>query len=196
MEYDATDPTGVRETSTSVQKATLDARRTKAAAATDAYIEKHKTLKEVAKKFGYPSPHAALVAIEKHMAEELRTHPRSIPAMREMAGRRLEQLLRSVNKKALDPDNPEHLNAVVVSRGIIETWSKNYGVAAPQQLIVSNPTQEAIEAMAQELLAAGTPQLPVGDIFGDDADDSEILALEAKQADVVDAELVEESANG
>lgn len=195
MEQDPTDPTGVRETSTSVQKATTVARDRKAATATNLYVEKHKTLKEVARKCGYPDAAAARVAIERYMERELKEHPKSISAMRDMAGRRLENALRQVSKKALNPDDPEHLAAVMQYRGIIGDWVKLFGLQAPQQVIVSNPTNDAILEVALRIQQQGAPQLTEGDIFDDEAPDDEVLALEARRngTDVVEGEVLEES---
>lgn len=195
MEQDPTDPTGVRETTSSVQKATTIARNRKAAMATELFVEKHKTLKEVAKKCGYPDAVAARVAIERYMENELREHPKSISSMRDMAGRRLDNLLRATAKKALDPENPEQLMAVQQYRGIVGDWSKLYGLHAPQQVIVSNPTSDAILEVALRIQQQGAPQLDEGDIFDDDAPDDEVLALEARRngTDIVDAETVEET---
>lgn len=194
MEQDSADPTGVRETSGSVQKATTIARQRKAATATNLYVEKHKTLKEVAKKCGYPDANAARVAIERYMETELREHPRSISAMRDMAGRRLENLLRQVSKKALEPEDPEHLAAVMQYRGIIGDWAKLYGLIAPQQVVVSNPTNDMILEVALRIQQHGVPQLDEGDIFDDTAPDEEVLALERRRngTDIIDGELVEE----
>lgn len=201
MEQDPTDPTGVRETSKSVQQATTIARNRKAAMATELYVEKHKTLKVVAQKCGYPDATAARVAIERYMENELREHPKSISMMRDMAGRRLENVLRPVAKKALDGDSAEHLAAVVQYRGLISDWVGIYGLRAPQQVIVSNPTSDMIMEVALRIQQQGAPQLEEGDIFGDDAPDDEVRALEARAseagtsesegtADIVDAELV------
>lgn len=198
MEQDPTDPTGVRETSKSIQQATTIARNRKAAAATYLYVEKHKTLKEVAKKCGYPDAGAARVAIERHMESELREHPRSIAAMREMAGRRLEQLTRSTNKKAQDPDHPEHLAAVREQRANIESWVKIFGLQAPQQVVVTNPTSDAIMEVAMRLVGQATPDVEPGDIFSDEAPDDEVRALQARAAakdpleDIVEAEWTED----
>lgn len=200
MEQDPTDPTGVRETSTSVQQATLTAREEKAAMATELYVEKNKTLEVVARKCGYPSGVDALRAIEKFMAKMLAESPRNQALMRDMASRRLEQLSRSVWKKANDPKHPEHLQAHARAESVVMNWAKLNGVQAPQQVVVSNPTSEAIEAIAAEIAARGAKDLPEGDIFDENADDSEVLALQARQeavekADIVDAVLVEEPTN-
>lgn len=181
MEQDDTDPTGVRETSSSLQPATIRARERKAAAAVEMFIDKHKSYKEIAKKLGYPDANAARVAVERYMEEQLKAHPRSISAMRDMAGRRLDNALRSVAKKAMDDKHPEHLAAVQQYRGIVMDWSKHYGLTAPQQVVVSSPSLEQIEQVAGELLSKGTRQLAEGDIFGDDADDSEVQELHARQ---------------
>lgn len=194
MEQDPTHPTGVRETSTSVQQATLNAREEKAAAATYMYIEEHKTLDKVARKLGYPTAQDALRAIEKHMAERLKTHPRSQALMRDMASRRLESLSRSVWKKANDPNDPEHLAANARAQSVVMDWVRLNGLAAPTQVVVSNPTTEQIEMMASQILSVGAKPVREGDIFGDDADDSEIQALEARRSDpsdIVEGELVD-----
>jgi hypothetical protein len=196
MEQDPTDPTGVRETSKSVQRATTIARNRKAAMAVDLYVEKHKPLDVVAKKCGYPDATAARVAIERYMENELREHPKSISMMRDMAGRRLENVLRSVSKKALNGDSDEHLAAVREYRGLINDWVRIYGLQAPQQVIVSNPTSDMIMEVALRIQQQGAPQLEEGDIFGDDAPDDEIRELEARSStakvdeDIVDAVLV------
>ena len=197
MRQDPSHPTGVVETSSSLQVETVAARERKADAAVDMYVNKDKTLKQIARKLGYPTEVMALAAIEKRMQEHLRFHPRSTSAMREMAGRRLERLLRGVMAKADNPDDPEHLNAVTVARGVIGDWTKLYGVQAPTQVVVSNPTTEAIEARVHEIISQGAPKMTEGDIFGDDADDSEILELERRRQDaaedIVDAVIVEDA---
>lgn len=190
MEQDPTDPTGVRETSTSVQQATLDARKQKSAAATYLYVEEHKPLDKIARKLGYPDGKAALRAIEKYMADELRENPRSQAMMRDMASRRLEMLSRSAWKKATDPNDPEHLAANARAQSVVESWIKLNGLAAPTQLVVSSPTAEQIEMVATQILSVGQKAAEEGDIFGDDADDSEILALTASE-DIVEGELVD-----
>lgn len=199
MEQDTADPTGVRETSDSVQKATTIARNRKAAMAANLYIEKHKTYDQVAKKCGYPDASAARVAVERYMEEQLREHPRSISSMRDMAGRRLDNALRQCGKKALNPEDPEHLAALAQYRATIADWVKLYGLNAPQQVIVSNPTNDAILEVAMLIQQQGAPKLDEGDIFDEEAPDDEVRALEARRngdtadtADIVEGELVEE----
>lgn len=196
MRQDPTHPTGVAETSTSLQVETISARDRKADAAVQAYINKDWTLAKICRKLGYPTEVAALAAIEKRMQEYLRFHPRSQAAIREMAGRRLERISRVVMKKAENFGDPEQLAAAREARGLIMDFVKLYGAQAPQQIVVTNPAQEQIEDMARRLTSNGAPALPVGDIFGDDADDAEILALEQRRKDakddIVDAEFTDE----
>jgi hypothetical protein len=197
MEQDPTDPTGVRETSSSTQVATLLAREQKADMAIELYIDRNRDLDMVARKCGYPSRVDALRAIERRMAQLLAENPRNQALMRDMASRRLEALSRSVWKKATNPKDPEHLQAHARAESVVMNWVKLNGVAAPQQVVVSNPTSEAIEAIAAEIAARGAKQLAEGDIFADDADDSEVRALqaraeEAQNRDIVDAEVLED----
>lgn len=198
MQQDPTHPTGVAETASHVQAETIAARERKADAAVHMYVEKDKTLKQICKKLGYPSEPAALAAIESRMAYMLANHPRSISAMRDMASRRLERLTRVTMRIAEDYDHPDQLQAVAQARGTVMDWAKLNGLQAPQQVVVTNPTDAAINAVAQQIINKGALPISSGDIFGDDADDSEILALEQRrretsEADIVDAELVEDA---
>lgn len=198
MRQDPTHPTGVMETSSHTQAETLAARERKADSAVEMYVEKDKTLKQVCKKLGYPSEAAALAAIESRMAYHLRSNPRNQSAMRDMASRRLERLSRATMRRAEDYDDPEQLAAVAQARGVIMDWVKLNGLQAPQQIAITNPTDDAIVAIAMQMASRGAPALDTGDIFGEDADDSEVLALEARRAertdddDIVDGEVVED----
>jgi hypothetical protein len=198
MKQDPTHPTGVAETSSSLQVETVAARERKADAAVDMYLEKNKTLKVICRKLGYPSESAEMRAIELRLIEHSRNNPKTQASVREMIGRRLERLARSVASKAYDENDPEHLNAVTVLRGILTDQAKLYGATAPQQLVVTNPTTEAIEAIAHQIMSHGAVAAIEGDIFSDDADDEEVLALERRRADtendIVDAEIVEDEA--
>lgn len=197
MKQDPTHPTGVAETSSHLQVETVAARERKADAAVNMYLEKNKTLKQVARKLGYPSESAAMRAIELRLIEHSKNNPRTQASVREMIGRRLERLVRSVASKAFDPDDAEHLNAVTAMRGILSDQAKLYGATAPQQLVVTNPTTEAIEAVAHQIMSHGAVTQLEGDIFSDEADDEEVLALERRrrdaEEDIVDAELVDEA---
>jgi len=193
MEYDETDLTGVRETSSSVQLATLKARSSKAAAATFMRVELSMDADEIATHLGYPDGRAVRAAVDRFLEQELKDNPQSISRMRLMAARRLENMLRPVMKKALDENHEEHLAAVARAQGLIKQWTDLYGLEAPKQVVVTNPTSEMIDAYAERILQAGQPKHETGDIFGDDADDSEILALEARRAEEpVDAEIKED----
>lgn len=200
MKQDPTHPTGVLETSSHLQPETVLARDRKADAAVDMYVNKDVTLKKIARKLGYPSEVAALAAIEKRMGEHLRHFPRSQAAMREMASRRLERLTRVTMRKAEDRYDEEQLRAVAETRANIEAWARLNGLNAPQQIVVTNPTDDAIAAMAAQIINRGAPDIGAGDIFGDDADDTEVKALEQRRADakddIVDAELVDDEYTG
>lgn len=131
------------------------------------------TWAEIAMTLGYPTPRAALVAVETCLEAELHeTDQRA--KLRSMASLRLDRLLRSVWPKAIDPENPEHLLAVTKARELIATFTKLHGLDAPSEVIVHSPTAEAIEAWVAKAVAVGLPNV----------DEDDVLELEA--ADVVD----------
>lgn len=195
-EYDDEDPTGVRETTSSVQKATLRMRESKAAAAAYLRIEEAMDPSDIAVHLGYPDGRAVIAAVDRYLQQEIENHPQTAARIRLYVARRLENMLRPVMKKALDGDNPEHLVAVGRAQSLMKQWTDLYGAEAPKQVVVTNPTEEKIRAYAEQLLAVGRPKIETGDIFSDDADDSEVRALEqrltAGDGEVVQGEVVED----
>jgi hypothetical protein len=79
-----------------------------------------------------------------------------------------------VAPKAKDQTSPEHLAAVGRYREIVADFRKLYGLDAPSEVLVSTPTQREIDDLVGRHVAQ---QLP-----------------DVEEADIVDAELVEESA--
>ena len=122
------------------------------------------TWAEIAIALGFPTPRAALVAVEKALEDELHaTDQRS--KMREMASLRLDRLLRSVWPKAIDPDNPEHLLAVTKAREVIASFTKLHGLDAPSEVVVHNPTAEALEEWVAKAVSLGLPDVEEDDVL-------------------------------
>lgn len=176
MEQDSTHPTGVRETSSTLQPETTRARNRKAWAAAEAYFEKH-DWDEVAEAFGYPDGRAAQLAAERVMEAEAKENPRSLALMRQYASRRLERLVRARWTDAIS-DSETALASHDRALRSIDRWIKLHGLDAPTEVIVHSPTQDQIEAFVARVVNHGRPELPEGDIFGEDADDSEVIDIE------------------
>lgn len=121
---------------------------------------------DIAEVIGYPTGRQALIACERALESELRTDE-SKEFMRNMAGRRLERLLRSVLPKALDPQNPEHLNAATKAREIIRDHVNLYGLAAPTEVVMHSPTTGEIEAWVGAMIEKTRPAIEEADIFGE-----------------------------
>lgn len=122
------------------------------------------TWDEIAQALGYPTPRAALVATERALEKEL-ANPEDREKLRKMAGARLERLIRSVWTKAIDPANPEHLVAVGKARDLIDRHAKLYGLDAPTEVVVHNPTQAELEAWVAKVTAVVIPSVDEADIF-------------------------------
>jgi hypothetical protein len=122
------------------------------------------TWHEICKGVGYPTPRSALVAVERALVKELDdTDDRE--KLRRLAGARLDRLLRSAWPKAINPDHPEHLIALTKCREVINDHRRLFGLDAPTEVIVHNPSQAELEAWVGTVLAATTPALPAYDIF-------------------------------
>jgi len=163
MEQDPTDPTGVRDDSPRGGKAVARARDRKAASALQLKIA-GATWDEIATLVGYPTGHHAQIATEKALEKELRTEG-SQAYMRTIAGQRLERLIRSTWKKAIDENHPEHLVAVDRARQLIDRHAKLYGLDAPTEVVVHSPTRDELERWVAGVVQAKTPALEEPDIF-------------------------------
>lgn len=173
MKQDSTHPTGVSDDSPNGGSNVARARERKANAAIQLRIA-GASWDEVAQALGYPTARHALVATEKALERELKTEENQM-AMRSLAGKRLERLLRGVWTKAIDPANPEHLVAVDRARLIIDRHAKLYGLDAPTEVVVTNPSQQELEKWVATVIGQSRPALEEADIFdaevlGDDED--------------------------
>lgn len=121
------------------------------------------TWAEIAQVCGYPTPRAALTAVERALVKRLDGEDKA--KMRQLAGARLERLLRGVWNKAIDPDDPEHLSALQRAREIIDRHAKLFGLDAPTEIVVHNPTKTELESWVLRVMAAGAPQVEEEDIF-------------------------------
>lgn len=175
MQQDSTDPTGVRDDSPKGGSEVARARDRKANAA----LELRKagaSWDEIAEVLGFPTARTALVAVEKALENGLRTKE-SQEFMRNLAGQRLDRLLRSVWKKAIEPENPEHLVAVTKARELIAQHAKLHGLDAPTEMVVHSPSAPELERWVASVVQAGAPQLEEADIFDAEVvEDEHLLA--------------------
>lgn len=159
---DSTDPTGVRDYDTGRSEA-VPARVRKADAAVALRIAAA-SWEEIAQILGYPTARQALVATERALAKQLAATD-SRESMRRMAGARLDRLLRTVWDKAMDPDHPEHLLAATKAREMIADHRRLYGLDAPTEVVVHNPTAREIEAWVASVVTASVPPVIEYDII-------------------------------
>lgn len=171
---DSSDPTGVRAEHNTKQSL-VRARERKANAALQMRLA-GATWNDIAEVIGYPTPRQAVIAVERALEKELSTE-QSQAKMRSMAGQRLDRLLRSVWTKALNPESPEHLQAITKARELIAQHAKLYGLDAPTEVVVHNPTAHELEQWVATVVSAKSPPIDEWDIFegevveGEDPDD-------------------------
>jgi hypothetical protein len=100
---------------------------------------------EVTDALGLTSVQAAREQVEAALAWRAWDDRDGRERMRAENGARLERLLRSVWTKATDAADPEHLPAVKVARELIDRYAKLYGLDAPAEIVIHNPTASEIE---------------------------------------------------
>lgn len=166
MAQDSSDPTGIVSDNPR-DKEVIRARDRKANAAIQLRIA-GASWDEIAEALGFPTGRAALVATERALEKELRTESKD--AMRAMANRRLERLLRAVWPKAVDEKHPEQLAAITKARELVSDHRRLFGLDAPTEIAVHSPSESEIEQWVARVTAATTPQLEEGDIFDIEAE--------------------------
>jgi hypothetical protein len=177
---DPTHPTGISDDTPQGNSEVARARDRKAASAIQLRIA-GASWDEVAEVLGFPTARAAIVATERALEKELQT-TESQDAMRKMAGKRLDRLLRAVWGKALDPDHPEQLAAVRTAREIVGQHSKLFGLDAPTEHVIHSPSESEIAQWVASVTVQQRPQLEEADIF--EMDD----VIEGEVVDAVPAE--------
>jgi hypothetical protein len=160
---DSSHPTGVNVITDDDGGNAYRARNRKAAAAIQMQLA-GATLAEIAEVLGYSTERAVRVAVEQALEKEL--HEESKEMLRKMVGMRLNRLLRGVWPKATDEDSPEQMIAVLRATGIIDSYVKLYGLAAPTEVIMYNPAEAEIEKWVAEAIGKTIPVVEEGDIFG------------------------------
>lgn len=163
MQQDSSDPTGV-SSNNGGDSALSRARNRKAAAALQMAIAGAEW-NEIAFVLGYPTAREARVAVEKALESEL--HEESRDKMRQMAGQRLQRLLRGVWPKAINENHPDQMTAVMRAHGVIESYVKLYGLAAPTEMVVHSPSVAELERWVAGAVSSSVPQLPEADLFED-----------------------------
>lgn len=134
-------------------------------------------LTKIARTLGYASANHARLAIERGLASLVGHEDRE--QMRFIEARRLERILRGLWKKATDEDHEEHLAAARTALGVIDRHARLYGLDAPQEMVVYNPTGTELNAWVQRIAAnvrgAGPDEVDIipGTVLRDDDDDDD-----------------------
>lgn len=177
IEQDSSDPTGVTQHEDQTDgKEVIRARDRKANAALQLAIS-GATWEDIAEALGFPTARAALVATEKALEKELRAHSKEF--LRTIASKRLERLLRSTWRKAIDEDSPEHLPAVGKARELLADFRKLHGLDAPVEVAFYSPAEGEIEQWVASQIIKDAPALEEADIFDDDIVEGEVVEGEA-----------------
>ena len=181
MRQDSTDPTGIAQDGPPSKEATR-ARQRKANAAYRMALS-GANWKQIARVCGYPTERAAKVAVEQML--EKRLDPSDKQHLRLMVSARLDTMLRGIWAKATDQDSPDQLAAVQRVREIVADYRKVWGVDAPQEVLITNPTQRDIDTFVAGVVQHQLPPVDNADIVEADILSDTMSFLPEDQADAV-----------
>jgi hypothetical protein len=165
IKQDPTHPTGV--VATTKPGSELNKARDRKASAALAMKLGGADWDEIARALGYPNDRAVITAVELALGRQLNQLDRN--HLRLLAAGRLESLVRSSWKKAHTEDDPEHLAAIKTTRETVESLVRLWGLNAPQEILVTNPTQEMLDQWVGRVVSTNLPQVTEADIV--DAED-------------------------
>lgn len=152
------EPAPVSEAALVRANADLDKGRTNRAESAVAMRIAGANYTEIAKTLGYTSANQARVSVETALAATAGEADRE--QLRFVEARRLERLLRSLWRKALDESNEEHLAAIRTALAIIDRHARLYGLDAPAEMVVYSPSREEIDRFVASAAASLTARLP------------------------------------
>lgn len=161
LKQDPTHPTGVINT-TRKHSPELERARVNKSEAALAMKLGGATWWEIAHALGYPSEDAVIRAVERMLGKRLDTADRE--HLRSLAAARLESLIRSTWGKAHDTEHPEHLAAVKTTRESIESGARLLGLNAPQEILVTSPTQQHLDEWVAKVVSSNLPEVAEADI--------------------------------
>jgi hypothetical protein len=108
---------------------------------------------DVAQVLGFAGPDEARRAVERALMETA-ADPKERETQRALSAARIDRMLRSVFSRAVDKNDPDQLTAVRVALQLEDRRIRLYGLDAPVEHIVYNPTATEIEAWVQAMLGA------------------------------------------
>lgn len=162
MAQDSSDPTGVAKVNdVNTSKELVRARERKANAALDMALH-GANWEQIAEVLGFPTARTAKVAVEGALERNLDTVDRQ--KLRLMVHGRLNAALASISPKAMDPEHAEHIAALGRFREIVADQRRMWGLDAPQEVLVTNPTQREIDDWVGVAVSKGMPTVEEDDI--------------------------------
>lgn len=145
---------------------------TRAAAAVGLRV-KGTSWSDIARMLDYSSPQRARNAVEGALAE-MADSEEDRDQLRLLMSRRLDRILYSLFDRATNPKDPDHIVYAKTALAVIDRQGKLHGLDAPTTVVLHTPNQKEVE----EYVASVTALMR--------------SATVSDEADIVDAEIVEE----
>jgi len=126
---------------------------------------------DIAHTLGLRDARAALTLVTRELAAQADENSEDRDQLRREAAAQLDELLVGVMDKASDPYNDEHLVAVRAAVTIIDRRIKLYGLDAPTEITVHNPTATELDQWVATMVRHTMPALEEPDIIDVDSDE-------------------------
>lgn len=126
---------------------------------------------DIAHLLGMRNARAALTLVTRELARQADESPEDRDHLRREAAAQLDELLVSVMEKAGDPDNDEHIVAVRAAVTIIDRRIKLFGLDAPTEVVVHNPTATELDQWVAAMVRNTMPSLVEAEVIDVDFDD-------------------------
>lgn len=121
---------------------------------------------EIAEVVGFADYVLARQAVMRELASH-ETDKDTRERLRNEEGARIERLIRSVWGKATNPNDPEHLIATRVALSLIDRHARLYGLDAPQEVVVYNPTTAEIDRWVGQLIQTNEYEVVEAEVVGE-----------------------------
>jgi hypothetical protein len=130
---------------------------------------------EIATALGMRSPAVVQIAIERALAEIV-DDTTDRPMQRRKMSLILERLMKATMTKAVNPENPEQLQAVRTITALVERYSRLNNLDAPQEITVHMPGAAEFSTFIEAAARGLGMEVPVeADIFSEEYMDADIV---------------------
>jgi hypothetical protein len=120
---------------------------------------------DIATTLGLSKPRDAVRLVSNELARQAEEDTDERDRLRRETNMQLEACIKSVYRKATNPESDEHLPAVRTLITVLDRRAKLNGLDAPTEVLVHNPTQTELDQWVAMMVEQSMPNIEEGDII-------------------------------